>query len=255
LLAVVFVAALGAGAVWLLASNGASSRADEPGPLAASTAGPAPSGPPTSGVASSSEPTSSPSAAARRSPSPSPSASPSVSDRLAELRNSDRYIGFAEAERAQQYRFAQKAGYEAFAPFGAEGKLFEWANKRQLWNQIVPDIRDEALKLGPPIEEPMWDAENVVPTGIAMRWNDKDTERRGQFVELHLRYKGKDGAPVERVYAALIVTDERRRGEVVAKMPPYEIRERDASDFLTSRDIVRRRSWEWITEQPAVEGP
>jgi hypothetical protein len=125
LLAVVFVAALGAGAVWLLASNGASSRADEPGPLAASTAGPAPSGLPTSGVASSSEPTSSPSAAARRSPSPSPSPSASVSDRLAELRNSDRYIGFAEAERAQQYRFAQKAGYEAFAPFGAEGKLFE----------------------------------------------------------------------------------------------------------------------------------
>ena len=140
-------------------------------------------------------------------PTPTPTVDP-VEEQLAELRATDRFLELAEHERAQDAVWA-RFGWEAFAPFEDGEKLFEWANKAELWDEVAPPFRDECLLAGPEATRPMWDAEVLIPAGIEPRWSNKSTGGRGQFVEFVCLYHDEEAEePVERWTAVLIATDD-----------------------------------------------
>jgi hypothetical protein len=187
-------------------------------------------------------------------PTPTPTED-AVAAELAELRETDRFLELAEHDRASTATWA-RFGWEAFAPHADGEKLFEWANKAELWDSVAPPFRDECLLAGPEATRPMWDAEVLIPAGIEPRWSNDSTGGRGQFVEFLCLYhdEGTD-QPVERWGAVLIATDEHLVGEVVAEKEFFEVREDDYDSFEARREGVRERLWDWLGEQPVVDPP
>jgi hypothetical protein len=186
-------------------------------------------------------------------PSPSPSPSPTSDEaRLVELRKTGAFLEFAEYPRALEATWL-KHGYASFAPHVNHEIAFEWVNKPELWNDIVPPLRDEVLLAGPEASRPMWNADVLIPAGLEMSWPDEVTGGRGQFVYFSAVYRDVGaGEPVERFWPFLIAADEAREGRVVARMPAFELREADSSDYRASRKLVRDRMWQWVQQQSVV---
>jgi hypothetical protein len=205
--------------------------------------------------ASAAEPTVAPPPRTFPPPSATPSPSPlptSDEARLVELRKTDAFLEFAEYPRALDAQWL-KHGYANFAPHENGEIAFEWVNKAELWNSIAPRIRDEALLLGAEASRPMWNADVLIPAGTDMTWHDQLTAGRGQFVQLSAIFEDpQTKAPVERFWAFLIRTDEDLKGQVVAAMEPFDVREGDSPDYERSRDVADERMWAWVQKQPAA---
>lgn len=179
----------------------------------------------------------------------SPTADPDEA-RLVELRATDMFDEFAEHERAAKADGARLA-WENFAPI-VDGERVEWKNKAELWDSIAPKIRDEALLLGPEHREPLWNNRNAIPNGVAMAWNNDDTEGRGDYAEFSAAYLSSRG-PAERIWAVLIARHLDGRGLVHAVMPPRDFFESDyrsASDEFTA---VEAHTWAWVQSQEKFE--
>jgi hypothetical protein len=184
-------------------------------------------------------------------PTPTPTVDP-AEEQLAELRATDRYLELAEHDRAANATWA-RFGWDAFAPFEDGEKLFEWANKAELWDEVAPPFRDECLLAGPEATRPMWDAEVLIPAGIEPRWSNDSTGGRGQFVELVCLYHDEDiDEPVERWTAVLIGTNDTGAGAIVAQMKSFEVREEEYQSFAARREGVRELLWTWTARQPVI---
>ena len=174
----------------------------------------------------------------------SPSADPDEA-RLAELRATDAFDEFAEHQRAAKADGARLA-WENFAPI-VDGRRVEWTNKAELWDSIAPEIRDEALLLGPEYREPLWDNSTAVPNSAAVPWINADTGK-GDYIELLATYSAQAG-PVEQVWGFLVSTDAAGNGRVVAAMPPLNFEANAFSDLAARAAELRERSWAWIESQ------
>lgn len=164
---------------------------------------------------------------------------------LAALRASDAFLAFAEPARS--ITAPTLAHYANFSAIVGEERV-EWTNKEQLWRDTAMAIRDEALLLGPEATRPMWDTNTLQPAALAMAWSDETTGGSGQFVEFQALYD-LGGQPVERIWGLLIDTVD-GAGVVTASMPPFDVAEPDAPDYIASRDLVSERMWAWVQSQP-----
>lgn len=177
---------------------------------------------------------------------------------LAELRASDRYLMFAEPDRAipadEDYTLYD-IGWGAFAERVQGEIVHEWTNKAALWAQVVLPIRDELLLRGEPYTDPMWDEDNPWPASLGSRWSNGTTGGRGQYIELNGRYFHEEqNRPVEVVWAVLIARQPDGSGEVVAEMPPMEVAPEDAEGYMHSRQGIRDAAWMWVEQQPVFDG-
>lgn len=198
------------------------------------------------------EPTHGPSPSAPPTEAPTTEPLPTEDARLAELRLTDRFLEFAEHPRALEAPNVRYA-FLAFAP-KVEGEIaFEWSNKIELWNNIAPAIRDEALSLGQPPTRPMWNTDVVVPASVEMTWNTATTEGRGQVAQFNVQVEdASTGEPFERVWVFLIGTAA-GAGAVASAMPPFDVHEADTSTFQASRHQIEERIWEWVIQHPRVD--
>lgn len=173
--------------------------------------------------------------------------------RLPELRESDAFAAFAEHERAGQAG-AASLGYDLFAPHRDGEIVFEWSNKAELWDGLVPGIRDQCLLAGAPRDQPLWDSAVTADGGIDPGWSTVTTQGRGQFVDFLCRFvEPGSGVGVERWWAALIATDAERNGRVVARMPAFDVRADEFASLHASREAIDLRLWSWVLEQAVVE--
>lgn len=175
-----------------------------------------------------------------------PTTGPDI-DRLTGLRAGDDFDEFAEHQRAAKADGARLA-WENFAPI-VDDKRVEWSNKAELWDSIVPKIRDEALLLGPEYRKPMWNARNAIPNGISMAWNNEKTAGRGHFVEFGVTYEH-DGIGRERYWGFLIQRDAKGAGVVMAAMPAIEVSETDFASLHDSQEALSDEEWSWVEAQP-----
>ncbi|HVL98618.1 MAG TPA: hypothetical protein VM324_04930 [Egibacteraceae bacterium] len=189
-------------------------------------------------------------------PEPEPERDP-VDPVLAELRATDRFVAFAEHDRAEAaWADGEVAfGWNNFAVVHDKQVTHEWTNKTELWDEVIPPIRDQLLMLGEPYTEPMWDEERPSPASIGASWPDEVTGGRGQYVEITGRYFDEErGTPVERNWAVLIATGDDGSGELVGRMPPIELVPSQARNFRHADELVRIAAWEWVQAQPVLHG-
>ena len=182
---------------------------------------------------------------------------PAVDPALAELRATDHYVALAEHDRAAAAVAAgiEDFGWNNFAIVHDGQVTHEWTNKAELWDEVVPPIRDELLLLGVPFTEPMWDETNPSPASIGAGWPNDVTGGRGQYIQVTGRYHDEGRAtPVEVKWAVLIVTHDDGSGEVVAHMPPVELVPSQATSFRHARELTRLAAWEWVQAQPLQSG-
>lgn len=176
---------------------------------------------------------------------------------LAELRASDRYLMFAEPDRAipaDEAHTSYEIGWGAFAERRQGEIVHEWTNKAELWAQVVLPIRDELLLRGEPYSEPLWDEGKPVSASLGSTWSNETTGGRGQYIELNGVYFDEErNGPVEVVWAVLIARQSDGSGEVVAEMPPMEIVPQDAEGFMHSRQLIRRATQDWVETQPVFD--
>jgi hypothetical protein len=170
--------------------------------------------------------------------------------RLVALRATDHFDEFAAHERAAQADGARLA-WENFAPI-VDGERVEWTNKAELWDEIAPKIRDEALLLGPEYREPLWDNTNAIPNGVSMAWNNEDTQGRGDYVEFGATLLS-GPEPSERYWGVLIRTDGEGRGVIVGHMPPLELKPSDFPDHAKAQEHLADQEWAWVVTQPKAE--
>jgi hypothetical protein len=210
------------------------------------SAAPAPS--PTPVVEATTEPPAAPVSAPDPAPTPDPTVDPDEA-RLTELRASDAFEALAEHERAQTAEWARFAWDEFTLSTNAEGVREEWTNKAELWDELMPPIRDECLLAGDEATEPMWTTELMIPTGVTPRWSDEATRGRGQFMEVVCAFTDGDGPTTERWYGFLIKTRDSGAGDVVATMPPFDVSEADHGDLEQRTSALRRHLWDWIISE------
>src|SRR5680860_454429 len=74
---------------------------------------------------------------------------------LEELRASDAYIEFAETRRARSAPGVDLA-YRAFGWDGANGRKYEFLDPSNLWNSVTGPIRDDLLRHGKELREPLF---------------------------------------------------------------------------------------------------
>jgi hypothetical protein len=120
---------------------------------------------------------------------PEPEVEPDPDDtaRLEELRASDAFVELAEHDRAPSGRWGALT-YSQFAMAEDGALVQEWTNKPELWDSVVPDLRDQCLLAGSVPTEPLWNDEVMIPVGVGPRWNDATTQGRGHFVEVTCAY-------------------------------------------------------------------
>jgi hypothetical protein len=173
-------------------------------------------------------------------------------ERLAELRETDRFEALAEAERAKAYDDARPEfdyGWNAFAVVEDGEVVHEWDNKEELWNEVVPPIRDELLLLGEPYEEAMWDEGQPLVTNVFPRWSDETTGGRGQYIEIQARYETDSGQPTQWIGGLLIETTVSGGGRLASRMTPLELARSQAEGYRHSREIIENAAWDWVQEQ------
>ena len=215
--------------------------ADRPSgrPVAAATATPTPT-PAASPRTATATPT-------RVSPTPTASPSPSLDPRLIELRATDQYEELAEAPRAALAQHSRYA-YENFAP-RVGNETVSWPNKDDVWNQLAPAFRDEALLLGREHDLPLWHDSNAIPTGVQATWSDEMTHGRGYLFLFSVTYDAADG-PRMRYRPVLVAFDKQLNGSINAEMPPFEHREADFESSIDEHDAATDNVWAWIQSLP-----
>lgn len=166
---------------------------------------------------------------------------------LEALRASDRYVAFAEHERARQVEWpgGMVGAWSGFARAG-------YANVEELWDEVVGPIRDDALLAGEPFGGALWNEQNAVPAYLPGGWSDETTGRGDAFVFTYRFIDPGSGEPVERTHAVLIRKDGDGDGGVAARMEPFELRRRDAINFSEAADLVDEVVWGWVQEQTAT---
>lgn len=190
-------------------------------------------------------------------PTTTPAAEPTPTidaDREAELerlRATNQFLEFAEADRARHATWARFA-YDRFAPHDGPEILFEWHNKSELWDSIVPAIRDECLLAGAPIVRPLWDAQIVIPASLNPTWDAQATSGRGLFIDFVCRYEA-DGERGELWVGVLLETSEHNIGLVLGRSSTVHVDEDGYRTFGEASDGARQQLWQWITTQPPSE--
>lgn len=169
---------------------------------------------------------------------------------LVALRASERYLAFAEHERAQRAPSAipgEPPGAEAWNLFAERG----YANAEKLWDEVVGPIRDDALRAGEPYTQPIWEERSGTDAWIPGVWYDESTEGRGDAFRFAVRFLDPStGEPVERTYGVIILANEVGRGHVAARQEAVDVGRRDVADFASSMELARSRMWDWVAAQP-----
>lgn len=202
------------------------------------------------------EPTTAPAPTSDGPPTPASTAEaatdPSLDEPLEELRATEAFVVLTEHDRAQGDP-AARVGYDLFAPHHDGEIVYEWANKAELWDGLVPGIRDQCLLAGAPHGEPLWDSAATADAGIDPGWSTVTTQGRGQFVDFLCRFaEPTTGVGVERWWAVLIA-DAELAGRVVARMPAFDVRAEEFASLEASRETIDLRLWSWVLDQPVVE--
>lgn len=144
-------------------------------------------------------------------------------------------------------------GLDRFAVLDNGETEFEWANRDQLWNDIVVPVGDACREAGPPIDQPLFGEPEPLRAAVDAYWNNRSTSGRGTLVMVMCAYVDEERGPVERYRAYLVATDpETGNGRVVARSEPWE---HAAEDYDRLADLVRDRDAkmaEWARQQDRV---
>jgi hypothetical protein len=178
-------------------------------------------------------------------PEPERTADPEQA-RLDELRAGDAFEALAEHDRAATAEWARFAWDEFTLSTNAEGVREEWTNKAELWDELMPPIRDACLLAGDEARDLIWDIQLMIPVSVNPRWSDVSTEGRGDLIVVVCSLGGVGEPTRERYFAALVERDEAGAGSVARRMEPFDISEEDAETQAAADDLAGLRLWAWV---------
>lgn len=165
----------------------------------------------------------------------------------------DAFALLRPAAEARDHPLSEYWGLDRFAVLDNGETEFEWANRDQLWNDIVVPVGDACREAGPPIDQPLFGEPEPLRAAVDAYWNNRSTSGRGTLVMVMCAYVDEERGPVERYRAHLVATDpETGNGRVVARSDPWE---HAAEDYDRLADLVRDRDAkmaEWARQQDRV---
>lgn len=165
----------------------------------------------------------------------------------------DAFALLRPAAEASDHPLSEYWGLDRFAVLDNGEVVFEWANRDQLWNDIVVPVGDACREAGAPIDQPLFGEPEPLRAAVDAYWNNRSTSGRGTLVMVMCAYVDEDRGPVERYRAHLVATDpDTGNGRVVARSDPWE---HAAADYDRLVDLVRDRDAkmaEWARQQERV---
>lgn len=160
----------------------------------------------------------------------------------------------APAAEAGDHPLSRLWGPDAFAVLDDGEPVVEWANRDELWNEVVAGVAADCRAAGPAIEEPAFDGPEPLDAAVDAYWNNRSTSGRGTLVSVMCAYVDADRGPVERYVARLVATDpDTRVGRVVARSPAFEFVLADYDEIaglVADRDETLAQ---WAREQDRVD--
>lgn len=197
---------------------------------------------------------------------PEPPSTPTINDsapeaRLEELRASDAYLEFAEADRARHAPGADRAidgfGTIRLSDDGSEqipGEPF--SNLDDAWNATAPQVRDDLLLAGEQYVGPVPEIEEFRPA-VYRIWPTASVEGRGEVSAFLAAYQGPEG-PTLRVHPVLVPLLGGAGAEaVVAEITVGEPIDLMLDEFEELSDILRTvadRTFQWTVNLPPANG-
>lgn len=166
----------------------------------------------------------------------------------------DAFALLRPAAEASDHPLSEYWGLDRFAILDNGEAVFEWANRDELWNEIVVPVGEACRQAGPPIDEPLFDAPEPLRAAVDAYWNNRSTSGRGTLVTVMCAYVDDERGPVERYQAHLVATDpDTGKGRLVARSEPWEFaaREYDSlGELVDDRDAAMA---EWARQQNRVD--
>lgn len=180
---------------------------------------------------------------------------------LAELRASDAFVEFAEAERAKTAPHADGAYgnlhyflVDLSQPEGTFVAAPRYANREALWPELITPVRDEMLLARlPEYRGVVWDIEEVFPL-IQAAWASERTNGRGEVGYLNVPYIDAANRPVFRVWGYAITVDKQTGiGQLIDVSDPFDVNPYDYTTFEEFNLEVANRVLDWaLTLPPAA---
>lgn len=165
----------------------------------------------------------------------------------------DAFALLRPAEEAGDHPLSEYWGLDRFAVLDNGEAVFEWANRDELWNEIVVPVGDACREAGPPIDQPLFGEPEPLRAAVDSYWNNRSTSGRGTLVAVMCAYVDDERGPVERYQAHLVATDpDTGTGRVVARSEPWEF---PVEDYDELGELVRDRDAamaEWARQQDRV---
>lgn len=121
----------------------------------------------------------------------------------------------------------------------------EWSNKEELWDALVTQARLEAVSLGAPFAEPLYDGETGQPALVNPSYSTEDTGV-GELVEVAVTYRSQSGRVAMRYWPALIEVDADGAGRVISHLGPYELMVTDYRSFEELLQAAGDVAWERV---------
>lgn len=167
---------------------------------------------------------------------------------------SDAFALLRPADEAVDHPLSEYWGLDRFAVLDNGDAVFEWANRDELWDEVVVPVGDACRDAGPPIDEPLFDEAEPLRAAVDSYWNNRSTGGRGTLVSVMCAYVDDERGPVERYQAHLIATDPGTgEGRLVARSEPREFPVQDyerLAELVNARDAAMA---EWARQQDRVD--
>ncbi|HVM15479.1 MAG TPA: hypothetical protein VM287_14280 [Egibacteraceae bacterium] len=123
----------------------------------------------------------------------------------------------------------------------------EWTNKRQLWDALVSQARVEAMSLGAPFAQPLYDGDTGQPALLNSSYSTADTGL-GELVEAAVTYRNQSGRVTMRYWPALIAVNSDGTGRVLAHLEPYELLVTDFGSYQELLEAAGDAAWKRVLE-------
>lgn len=167
---------------------------------------------------------------------------------------SDAFALLRPAAEAGDHPLSDYWGLDRFAVLDNGKAVFEWANRDELWDEVVVPVGDACGDAGSPIDEPLFDEAEPLRAAVDSYWNNRSTSGRGTLVSVMCAYVDDERGPVERYQAHLIATDpDTGEGRLAARSDPWEFAVQDyerLAELVNARDAAMA---EWARQQDRVD--